>query len=123
MVPEPKANSVVFPYERQAANGDEMPSGLDYPDKVTYLCFRMLYAQLRMGIVDRKTAIREKRKIMREYQAYKIVEEMGKQWVQIIKDTETARSEYRKCRTLENADLLLIAIDGGDYRKKEVVTK
>lgn len=37
MVPEPKANSVVFPYERQAANGDEMPGGLDYPDKVTYL--------------------------------------------------------------------------------------
>ena len=78
MVPEPKANSVVFPYERQAASGDEMPGGLDYPDKVTYLCFRMLYAQLRMGIIDRETAIREKRKIMREYEHYKFVEQMGK---------------------------------------------
>lgn len=118
MVPEPKANSVVFPYERQAANGDEMPGGVDYPDKVTYLCFRMLYAQLRQGIIDRETAIREKKKLLKEYESYKFVDQMGKQWVQIIKDTEIARSEYRKCRTIENADKLLIAIDGGDYGKR-----
>lgn len=54
MVPESK---VAFPYERQAMNGDEMPPGLDYPDQVTYLCFRMLYAQLRGGIVDREPAV------------------------------------------------------------------
>lgn len=119
MVPKSKANSVVFPYERQAANGDEMPGGLDYPDKLTYLCFRMLYAQLRMGIIDRKTAIREKRKIMREYEQYKYTEQQGKRWVETIRQTELARSAYRKNRTLENADKLLFAIDGGDYRKKE----
>lgn len=119
MVPESKSNGVVFPYERQAANGDEMPGGLDYPDKVTYLCFRMLYAQLRMGIVDRETAIREKRKIMREYEHYKFTEQIGKQCVDTIRQTELARAAYRKSRTLENADLLLVAIDGGHYRKKE----
>lgn len=118
MVPEPKANSVVFPYERQAASGDEMPNGLDYPDKVTYLCFRMLYAQLRMGIIDRETAIREKRKIMREYEHYKFVEQMGKHHVDTIRRTEMARAAYRKSRTIENADKLLIAIDGGDYGKR-----
>ena len=114
--PETKA---VFPYERQAASGDEMPNGLDYPDKVTYLCFRMLYAQLRMGIVDRETAVCEKRKIMRDYENYKFVEQMGNRWVDTIRQTEMVRAAYRKSRTLENADLLLIAIDGGDYRKKE----
>lgn len=119
MVPEPKTNRVVFPYERQAMNGDEMPSGLDYPDKIVFLCFRMLYAQLRMGIIDRETAIREKRKIMREYERYKFTEQLGKQLVDTIRKTEMARATYRKSRTLENADLLLIAIDGGDYRKKE----
>ena len=105
--------------ERKASNGEEMPEGLDYPDMVTYLCFRMLYAQLWKGDIDRETAVREKRKILREYDAYKLVEQMGKQWVDVIKNTELARSEYRKHRTLENADKLLIAIDGGDYRKKE----
>lgn len=119
MVPEPKANRVAFPYERQAMNGDEMPGGLDYPDKVTFLCFRMLYAQLRAGIIDRETAIREKRKIMHEYERYKFTEQLGKQLADTIRKTEMARAAYRKSRTLENADLLLIAIDGGDYRKKE----
>lgn len=103
-------------------NGDEMPEGLEYPDQVLFLCFRMLYGQLRMGIVDRDTAIREKKKLLKEYESYKFVDQMGKQWVQIIKDTEIARSEYRKCRTLENADLLLIAIDGGNYRKEQGAT-
>lgn len=115
MVPESK---VAFPYERQAMNGDEMPPGLDYPDQVTYLCFRMLYAQLRGGIVDRETAIREKRKIMQEYEGYKFVDQMGKRWVDIIRQTDMARAAYRKSRTLQNADKLLQAIDG-DVRSKE----
>lgn len=118
MVSEPKANSVVFPYERQAKDGNEMPDGLEYPEQVLFLCFRMLYAQLRQGIIDRDTAIREKKKLLKEHESYKFVDQMGKQWVQIIKDTETARSEYRKSRTIENADKLLIAIDGGDYGKR-----
>ena len=104
--------------ERQAKDGNEMPDGLEYPEQVLFLCFRMLYAQLRQGIIDRNTAIREKKKLLKEYESYKFVDQMGKQWVQIIKDTEMARSEYRKSRTIENADKLLIAIDGGDYGKR-----
>lgn len=95
-----------------------MPSGLEYPDQVLFLCFRMLYAQLRQGIIDRETAIREKKKLLKEYEAYKFANQMGKQWVLVIKDTEIARAEYRKNRTIENADKLLVAIDGGDYGKR-----
>ena len=118
MVSEPKENGLIFPYERQAMNGDELPDGLEYPDQVAYLCFRMLYAQLRMNLIDRDTAVREKRKILREYEQYKFVDEMGKGWVQKIKNTDIARAEYRKCRTIENADKLLVAIDGGNYGKQ-----
>jgi len=32
-----------------------------------YLSFRMLYAQLRQGVIDRDTAVREKRKLLKEY--------------------------------------------------------
>lgn len=103
--------------ERLAKDGNEMPDGLEYPEQILFLCFRMLYAQLRQGVIDRDTAIREKKKLLKEYESYKFVDERGKQWVKIIKDTEIARSEYRKCRTLENADKLLVAIDGGDYGK------
>ena len=100
--------------ERKAQNGDEIPAGLEYPDQVLFLCFRMLYAQLRQGIIDRDTAIREKKKLLREYESYKFVDQMGKEWVQVIKNTELARSEYMKNRTLENADKLMEAI----YRVK-----
>lgn len=117
MVSESEVKKQAFPYERQAMNGNEMPDGLEYPDQIMFLCLRALYAQLRQGIIDRDTAIREKKKLLKEYEHYKFVDQMGKQWVQIIKDTETARSEYRKNRTIENADKLLIAIDGGDYGK------
>lgn len=112
MVPESKATGVTFPYERQAMNGDELPKGLEYPDQVLYLLLRALYDQLRRGIVDRDTAIREKKNLLKEYEAYKFVDEMGKEWVKVIKDTEIARANYRKNRTLENADKLLIAIEG-----------
>ena len=106
--------------ERQAMDGNEMPNGLEYPDQVLYLCFRMLYAQLRQGIIDRDTAIREKKKLLKEYESYKFVDQMGKQWVKIIKDTEIARSEYLKNRTLENADKLLQAIY--QVERKETMT-
>ena len=68
--------------------------------------------------------IREKKKLLKEYEAYKYADQMGKQWVRVIKDTEIARSEYRKNRTLENADKLLATIcpvgrKGIDYAAME----
>ena len=118
MVHEPKKIAVGFPYERQASNGEEMPDGIDYPDQVAYLCFRMLYAQLRMGVIDRETAVREKRKLLQEYAQYTFLDSLSKeQWTR-IKRTDIARAEYRKCRTLENADNLLFALDGGNYGKQ-----
>ena len=39
-----------------------------------------------------------------------LMDQMGKEWVQVIKDTELARAEYMKNRTLENADKLIATI-------------
>lgn len=105
--------------EMKAKNGDEMPDGLEYPDQVAYLCFRMLYAQLRQGIIDRDTAIREKKKLLKEYGQYKYVEQLGKDWVQIIKKTELARAEFRNNPTVENGNKLVLAIEGVKYIKAE----
>lgn len=116
MVPESKnTTGLMLPYERAAMNGDELPGGLEYPDQVLYLCLRSLYNQVRRGIVTRETAILEKKKLLDEYRVYKFNDEMGKQWTAQIKKTELARAAYRKERTLENADRLLIAIEGREY--------
>lgn len=113
MVPESKKTTgVTLPYERAAMNGEEMPNGLGYPDQVLFLQLRMLYDQVRRGVIARETAIVEKKKLLDEYRVYQFREQMGDQWVQVIKDTELARAQYRKDRTLENADKLVAIIEG-----------
>lgn len=113
MVSESQNSSgVVLPYEQAAIRGDEMPDGLDYPDQVMFLNLRMLYAQKRMNIIDRETAVREKKKLLDEYRVYKHHWQMGEHWTAVIKATELQRAAYRKNRTLENADLLADVVEG-----------
>lgn len=107
-----ESTGIVLPWEQAAIRGNEMPDGLSYPDQVLFLQLRMLYAQKRMKIIDRDTAVIEKKKLLDEYRVYQYREQMGEEWVEVIKDTELARAEYRKNRTLENADKLLAAIEG-----------
>lgn len=52
------ATGIVLPWEQQAIRGDEMPDGLGYADQILYMLLRSLYAQKRLGIIDRETAIR-----------------------------------------------------------------
>lgn len=113
MVPEPKnTTGVTLPYEKAAMSGDEMPDGLKYPDQVLFLELRMLYDQVKRGIISRDTAILEKKKLLDEYRIYKFNEQMGEEWTAQIKATELARAAYRKDRTLENADKLVALLEG-----------
>jgi hypothetical protein len=102
-----------LPYEKIAMSGGEMPSGLDYPDQILFLELRLLYDSYKKKIIDRDTATREKVEMLRTYEGHKAVESMGQLWVEQIKKTELLRAEYRKNRTLENADRLLKQIEGG----------
>jgi hypothetical protein len=102
-----------LPYEKIAMSGGEMPSGLDYPDQILFLELRLLYDSYKRKMIDRDTATREKVELLRTYEGHKFVDSMGKLWVKQIKKTELFRSEYRKNRTLENADRLLKSIEGG----------
>jgi hypothetical protein len=101
-----------MPWERQAMMGNEVPDGLSLPEKTLYVLVRGLYAQYKAGTIDRDTAVREKRAAFREYEKAKFHFECGGRWTKIIKETEAARSAYRKDRTIENADKILLAIDG-----------
>ena len=102
-----------LPYEEIAMTGGEMPIGLDYPDQILFLELRLLYDSYKKKMIDRETATREKVELLRTHEGHKIVESMGKLWVEQIKKTELCRADYRKNRTLENADRLLKSIEGG----------
>ena len=102
-----------LPYEKIAMAGGEMPGGLDYPDQILFLELRLLYDSYKRKMIDREAATREKVELLRSYEGHKAVESMGKLWVEQIKRTELCRADYRKNRTLENADRLLKSIEGG----------
>lgn len=102
-----------LPYEKIAMAGGEMPEGLEYPDQILFLGLRLLYDSYRRKMIDRDKATQEKVELLRTYEAHKIVDRMGKEWVDQIKRTELARAAYRKDKTIENADKLLACLEGG----------
>lgn len=101
-----------LPYERIAMAGGEIPEDLEWYDRQTFLQLRMLYHQYKSGIVDRETASREKRKILIDYDRNKFFEDFTRNIAKTITDTEQARQAYRKNRTLENADAIILAFEG-----------
>lgn len=103
---------IVLPWEKDAMAGLEMPDGLSYPDQILYLSLRMLYAQYFKKVVDRETATKEKKKLLQEYKCYQYQDEMGKEWVEVIRLTELARADYRKDPCHENAMKLIEIIEG-----------
>lgn len=104
-----------LPYEKIAMSGGEMPKGLEYPDQILFLELRLLYDSYKRKLIDRDKATWEKVELLRTYEAHKIVDKMGKEWVDQIKRTELARGEYRKDKTIENADKLLTCVEGRKY--------
>lgn len=103
---------VVLPYEKDAMAGLEMPDGLSYPDQILYLGLRMLYRQYYQKIIGRETAVREKKKMIEQYKDLKFREKMGDHWVEIIRLTECAASEYRQNPCHENAMKLIRILEG-----------
>lgn len=104
-----------LPYEKIAMSGGEMPKELEYPDQILFLELRLLYDSYKRKLIDRDKATQEKAELLRTYEAHKIVDRMEKEWVDQIRRTELARAEYRKNKTIENADKLLTCVEGGKY--------
>ena len=100
-----------LPYEKIAMQGGEMPEGLTLTDQNMFLSLRSLYDNYRKGIVDRDTASREKNRLIIEYKSSVLIDMVCRGWADQIKQTEMARAEYRKNRTLENADKLLASVE------------
>lgn len=99
-------------YERSAMQNAPMPPGLTFPDQLMYQSLALLYARYRLKTITREQASNEKRKLLREHEAFSYRWSLGDHYAEVIKRTEAARTAYRKSRTIENADKLLQAIDG-----------
>ena len=107
---------MVYPFEKDAEQGNPMPDGLSLPDQLAYQFLVNLYDRLRKGIITREQAAEEKGRMTYQYDKEKRTMEhwqrMGDHWSEIIRQTEAAQNAYRKSRTLENADRLSAVLDG-----------
>lgn len=108
-----------LPYERIAMAGGEMPDDLEWYDRQLFLMLRTLYWQYKQGIVDRESAAREKKKMLADYDHKKFLDDFTKDIAKMIMDTEQARQAYRKNRTLENADAIILAFEGAPVTVNE----
>lgn len=99
-------------YEKIAMSGGEMPDNMDSSDQLMFLKLRLLYDSYKRGVLNREQAKREKAKILKEYELDCAMHKLGIRWVTMIGETEKARIEYRKKRTIESADKLLEIIEG-----------
>lgn len=107
---------MVFPYEKEAANGAPIPDGLSLVDQCAFRFLRSMYRDIRTGVQTREQAIEEKGCMTYQYDKEKRSMEhwskMGSYWAEKYSRVEAAQSAYKKNRTLENADALCAALDG-----------
>ena len=105
-----------YPYEEAAMRGEEMPDGLVLPQQLHFQALRLLYKNLHSGVIDRKTAVTEKKKMDHpldvEMNRKKYEDIMYRFHSTLKKNIEGAANEYAKNRTPENADKMYEVIYG-----------
>lgn len=101
-----------FSWERIAMAGDEMPDKLPYSEQLLFLSLRLLYDSYKRKLIDREMATKEKSKLITEYQVNVLMDKISLDLVDQLKRSELARAEYRKNRTLENADKVIDTLEG-----------
>lgn len=111
-----REEQMVFPFEREAANGEPMPDGLDLPDQFAFQFLANMYARIRNGSLTKDQAVKEKGSMTYKHSVAKNILEMsstmGKYWADLRRDTEAANIQYRKNPSRKTADALSAALDG-----------
>lgn len=100
---------------------NEMPdSGLNYIDWLLWYMLRDIYAEFRQGTLDKERGAARKKHAIEIWEKETFRDEQTRQTAMRVADlwkrVEVAASQYRKDRTLENADLLMVSIYGGLMR-------
>ena len=97
--------------EDLAYNGAELPDGLNAGETLEFLMFRALYEYARAVHMEAEQGRREKRRIQRLCKRYLLDCEYVLYVGTLYRDTEQARTAYRKKPCLETANGILKALD------------
>lgn len=92
-------------------------------EQSAYLALRYLYKLYQVGGITKEEAGKTKAQITRRYEKDRLMEAQLestiKAFADVVKRTATANENYRRERTLDNADKLCWAIDGVTVQAKE----
>lgn len=106
------AKELTAEIEDKAFHGEELPSGLKYPEQLLFLRFRYLYAYAKIVQMPPEQGKREKQKVLEQYVLDAFNSDLLDRHVALWKSMEAAVSAYRKNKTIENADKLLANLEG-----------
>ena len=99
-----------FPFERDAMTGDICPKQLDVADTCAYIALKNLYAMYRKGLISRKDASEEKKRIVYNWTTDKSkIEFLNRDSDALKSKIGTASDEYKKNPCIETADRLYAA--------------
>lgn len=104
-------------YEKDAMYGRPMPRGLRLIDQLSYQGLCWIYARYRAGYITREQGTEEKRKLLIERERAKeewdAREKLLSASAGFYKSVERYMNQYAKERTLEHAEQLYAAVNGG----------
>ena len=99
-----------FPFERDAMKGEPLPPKLDIADSCLYISLKNLYAMYKKGLISRKDAKEEKKRLIYNWQTDKSkLDFLNRESEALKTKIEKASQEYRENPTIENADKLYAA--------------
>lgn len=96
-----------------------MPEGLPIAGQVLFAGLRLIYKNYCRGYISSADASRERVGLEQACRYFAFRDDLAFDWERKRRETEAARQEYRKERTLENADRLLAAIEGNVKTKRK----
>lgn len=98
-------------FEKDAMRGEPLPKGLDIVDSCLYIALKNLYAMYRHGLIGRKDASEEKKRLMQNWTTDKSkIEFLNRDSCALRDKIGTASEDYKNNHCIENADKLYAAL-------------
>ena len=98
-------------FEKDAMHGEPLPKGLDVADSCLYIALKNLYAMYRQGLISRKDASEEKKRLLQNWETDKSKIEFLNRESDAMRDKiGTASEDYKNNPCIETADKFYAAL-------------
>ena len=98
-------------FEKDAMHGNPLPKGLDVADGCFYIALKNLYAMYRKGLISRKDASEEKKRLLKNWETDKSkIEFLNRESDDLRNKIGEAAEKYKNAPCIENADELYAAL-------------